>query len=161
MLMIYNAAVVWLSAFISIYLHECGHYIAARCFGITADAPWVRFRHGLPMGGRVRCRGFLTSTVGRLTALVLAGPLTNVFLAAISFTLVDARAELYVLGTINIFCAAMSWSDYREAARLLSIPVEIDFDAQELEVGGKSSDVRISRRLQRVLAKRRRRQAAR
>lgn len=136
--LVYSAVVTWLALFVSICLHECGHYLAARVAGYKADAPEVFLRYGWPMSGKVKCRGTSESTIGSYAAVLLAGPLVNAFMAVLSFALllVGGPSELCVLGGINLVCTAMSVSDYRHAAKLLGAPLHIDFDAGSACVGG-------------------------
>lgn len=85
---------------ISVFIHEAGHGIVARVYGIKVESTGIAFVLFVPIGAFVNLDkdGLEKATLKQKSAVLTAGPLNNIILAAISLAL------LYVVvSTLNPF----------------------------------------------------------
>jgi hypothetical protein len=77
---------------ISVFIHEAGHGIVARVYGIKVESTGIAFVLFIPVGAFVNLdRDELTkATLKQKSAVLTAGPLNNMILAGISFAVLFA-----------------------------------------------------------------------
>ncbi|HET6715947.1 MAG TPA: site-2 protease family protein, partial [Nitrososphaeraceae archaeon] len=77
---------------ISVFIHEAGHGIVARVYGIKVESTGIAFVLFVPVGAFVNLdRDELTkATLKQKSAVLTAGPLNNMILAGISFAVLFA-----------------------------------------------------------------------
>lgn len=83
---------------ISVFIHEAGHGIVARVYGIKVESTGIAFVLFVPVGAFVNLEkdGMEKATVKQKSAILTAGPLNNIILAAISIALLFG-----VVSTLN------------------------------------------------------------
>jgi membrane-associated protease RseP (regulator of RpoE activity) len=83
---------------ISVVIHEAGHGIVARVYGIKVESTGIVFFLFVPVGAFVNLDkdGMEKATLKQKSAILTAGPLNNIVLAAISIALLFA-----VVSTLN------------------------------------------------------------
>lgn len=83
---------------ISVFIHEAGHGIVARVYGIKVESTGIAFVLFVPVGAFVNLEkeGMEKATVKQKCAILTAGPLNNIILAAISIALLFG-----VVSTLN------------------------------------------------------------
>jgi len=74
---------------ISVFIHEAGHGIVARVYGIKVESTGIAFVLFIPVGAFVNLDkdGLANATLKQKSAVLTAGPLNNMILAAISLAL--------------------------------------------------------------------------
>jgi membrane-associated protease RseP (regulator of RpoE activity) len=83
---------------ISVFIHEAGHGIVARVYGIKVESTGIAFVLFIPIGAFVNLdkEGLDKATLKEKSAVLTAGPLNNMILAAISLALLFG-----VISTLN------------------------------------------------------------
>lgn len=83
---------------ISVFIHEAGHGIVARVYGIKVESTGIAFVLFVPVGAFVNLDkdGMEKATLKQKSAILTAGPLNNIVLAAISIALLFG-----VVSTLN------------------------------------------------------------
>jgi Zn-dependent protease len=83
---------------ISVFIHEAGHGIVARVYGIKVESTGIAFVLFVPVGAFVNLdkEGLEKATLKEKSAVLTAGPLNNMILAAISIALL-----FVVVSTLN------------------------------------------------------------
>ncbi|HEX7274836.1 MAG TPA: M50 family metallopeptidase [Nitrososphaeraceae archaeon] len=83
---------------ISVFIHEAGHGIVARVYGIKVESTGIAFVLFVPVGAFVNLEkdGMEKATVKQKSAILTAGPLNNIILATISIALLFG-----VVSTLN------------------------------------------------------------
>ncbi len=78
-----------LALIISVFIHEAGHGIVARVYGIKVESTGIAFVLFIPVGAFVNLDkdGLAKATLKEKSAVLTAGPLNNMILAAISLAL--------------------------------------------------------------------------
>jgi membrane-associated protease RseP (regulator of RpoE activity) len=74
---------------ISVFIHEAGHGIVARVYGIKVESTGIAFVLFVPIGAFVNLdkNGLEKATLKEKSAVLTAGPLSNMILAAVSMVL--------------------------------------------------------------------------
>lgn len=74
---------------ISVFIHEAGHGIVARVYGIKVESTGIAFVLFVPIGAFVNLdkNGLEKATLKEKSAVLTAGPLNNMILAAVSMVL--------------------------------------------------------------------------
>src|SRR5918995_4086154 len=74
---------------ISVFIHEAGHGIVARVYGIKVESTGIAFVLFVPIGAFVNLdkNGLEKATLKEKSAVLTAGPLNNMILAAVSMAL--------------------------------------------------------------------------
>ena len=166
-----------------IFVHELGHFLVAKYFGVRVETfslgfgkKLLKYKRGdttycismIPLGGYVKMYGddtsaeipeeekkhaFLHKPVSQRIAVVLAGPLMNLFFAALIFTFIAGLGELMpgpMAGDIPDTAPAYE-AGFRSGDKILSIngqetPTWIHIRKKIEEAGGQALSFAVERR---------------